>query len=254
MGLKNNIFLNRQQLSEALANPSAWMLIAVNLGLILAVIVWKWSIFDIIFLYWVENLLIGAINVLKMLFCSPDLDALSGGASEADILEAAAEAGHSKVHVSKLLKWAPVVANWGAKLFLIPFFIVHYGMFCYGHGVFVFSLFSDGALSKGAADATEVLKLLTPDMRLAIGLLAASHLFSFLRNYLGAGEYRRTHPAALMMRPYGRIVVLHITIILGGMLAMSFGDPIGLLIVLMVLKTLVDLAMHQAERNKYEGI
>jgi len=34
----------------------------------------------------------------------------------------------------------------------------------------------------------------------------------------------------------------------------QLGDPIGMLIVMMVLKTLVDLAMHQAERNKYEGI
>jgi hypothetical protein len=254
MGMKNSIFLNRQQLVEALQNPSAWLLIAVNLGLILAVVVWKWSIFDIVFLYWVENLIIGVINVFKMLFSSPDMKALTGGASEAEVHEAAVQAGQSPERARKIVKFAPVVASWGAKIFFIPFFIIHYGMFCYGHGVFVFSLFSDGTLSSGAKDATEALKLLTPAMLLAIGLLAASHLFSFLSNFLIGGEYKRTNPAALMMRPYGRIVVLHITIILGGMLAMAFGDPIGLLIVLIVLKTGVDLAMHQAERNKYEGI
>ena len=254
MGLKNTIFLNRQQLAEALQNPSSWTLIAVNLGLILGVLVWQWSIFDIVFLYWVENLVIGAINVLKMLFSRPDIKALTGGASAAQVHEAAVQAGQSPQSASKIIKWVPIVASWGAKLFFIPFFILHYGMFCYGHGVFVFSLFSGGVLSSGATDATEALKLLTPQMLLAIGLLTASHLFSFLRNFLVGGEYRQTSPAALMMRPYGRIVVLHITIILGGMLTMAFGDPIGLLIVLMVLKTGVDLAMHQAERNKYEGI
>lgn len=254
MGLKNNIFLNRQQLATALENPSSWTLIAVNLGLILAVVIWKWSIFDIVFLYWVENLIIGAINVLKMLFCSPTLASLTKGASPEEIEQAAHQAGISKQHVNKFARWAPIIANWGAKLFLIPFFIIHYGMFCYGHGVFVFSLFSDDTLSTGKADFSAAQAMLTPDMRLAIGLLAASHLYSLLRNYMGAGEYKHTNPAALMMRPYGRIVVLHITIIFGGILAMAFGDPMGLLIVLMGLKTIVDLAMHQAERNKYQGI
>lgn len=254
MGLKNNIFLSREQLSVTLKNPSSWTLIAVNLGLILAVVVWKWSIFDIVFLYWVENLIVGVINVLKMLFCRPHLAAIIKGASEEDISSAIEQVGISKQHTEKFTKWGPIIANWTAKLFLIPFFIVHYGMFCYGHGVFVFSLFSVDKLSSGKVDLQAALSLLTPDMRLAIGLLAASHLYSFLRNYIGAGEYQRTNPGALMIRPYGRIVVLHITIILGGMLTMAFGNPLGLLVILMVLKTSVDLAMHQAERNKYQSI
>ena len=53
----------------------------------------------------------------------------------------------------------------------------------------------------------------------------------------------------LMMRPYGRIIVLHITIILGAFLTMALGDPLWLLVVLVVLKSLVDLAMHGQERN-----
>lgn len=254
MGLKNSIFLDRQQLQQALTRPSAWMLIAVNLALIFAVITWQWNVFDIVFLYWVENLVIGAINVLKMLFCYPDINAMAGGADKNILRETAMQKGYSEERTTKIMKWAPIVLNLGAKLFFIPFFIIHYGMFCYGHGVFVFALFSDGSLNTGAKDATEALKMLTPHMRLAIGLLAASHLFSFLRNFIGANEYKHTNPVALMMRPYGRIVVLHLTILLGGMLAMVFGDPIGLLIVLILFKTLVDLAMHQAERNKYEGI
>ena len=146
MGLKNNIFLNHEQLSVALKNPSSWTLIAVNLGLILAVVVWKWSIFDIVFLYWVENLIVGAINVLKMLFCSPNLASITNGASSEEIAALTEQAGISKQLTNTFTKWAPIRASWGAKLFLIPFFIVHYGMFCYGHGVFVFSLFSDNTL------------------------------------------------------------------------------------------------------------
>ena len=254
MGLKSNIFLNRKQLFTALHNPSSWTLIAVNLGLIIAVVFWKWNIFEIVFLYWVENLIIGAINVIKMLTCSPDMSSLTQNARPEQINQAATQAGISEQRVSKMTRLMPIIVNWCAKLIFIPFFIIHYGMFCYGHGVFVFALFSDGELTTGKADWATAQTLLTPEMQLAIGLLAASHLFSFIRNFIGKGEYQHTNPAALMMRPYGRIIVLHITIIVGGMLTMALGDPMGLLVIRVILKTFFDLAMHQSERNKYNPI
>ena len=40
----------------------------------------------------------------------------------------------------------------------------------------------------------------------------------------------------------------------GGFLTMAFDSPLGLLIILMLLKTSVDLAMHQSEREKFQGI
>ena len=64
------------------------------------------------------------------------------------------------------------------------------------------------------------------------------------------GEYRRTHASTLMTRPYGRIIALHITIIFGAMLTMILGSPLGLLIVLVIMKTGADLALHQVERQK----
>jgi hypothetical protein len=217
MGLKNQLFLSRDGLAEAFQRPSSWVLVGVNIGLIVAVVEWNWSVFDIVFLYWVENLVIGGINVLKM--------AVASGKSPQQ--------------------------GTAIKLFLIPFFIIHYGMFCYGHGVFVFSMFGDldpTQVSRGPVDA---LTLLSGSMLLAVALLAASHIFSFLGNFIARGEYQKTQAAELMMRPYGRIVALHITIIIGAFLTTAFGNPLGLLVVLMVLKTLVDLAMHQSEREKY---
>ena len=232
-------------LREALERPSSWVLIAVNLGLIAGVIAWDWSVFDIIFLYWVENLVIGAINVLKMATAKPDQQALT---SLVDAMKGRAtpeQASQLKEKIS-----ASPLANMGAaiKLFLIPFFIIHYGMFCYGHGIFIFSMFRDS----NHGDITTGWDLLNGYMLFAISLLAASHLFSFLRNFIAGGEYKRTHPATLMMRPYGRIVALHITIIFGGFLTMAFDSPTGLLIILMLMKTSVDLVMHQSERLKFK--
>ena len=217
MGMKNQLFLSKEGLAEAFQRPSSWVLVGVNIGLIVAVVAWNWSVFDIVFLYWVENLVIGGINVLKM--------SVASGISPQQ--------------------------GTAIKLFLIPFFIIHYGMFCYGHGVFLFSMFGDldpNQISRGPVDA---LTFLSGSMLLAVALLAASHIFSFFGNFIARGEYQKTQAAELMMRPYGRIVALHITIIIGAFLTTAFGNPLGLLVVLMVLKTLVDLAMHQSEREKY---
>jgi len=247
MGLRGGHFISKQGLKEALQRPSSWVLIAVNLGLIAGVIAWDWRVFDIIFLYWVENLVIGAINVLKMITANPDQQSLT---SLVDAMKGRAtpeQASQLKEKISAI----PLASMSAAiKLFLIPFFIIHYGMFCYGHGIFIFSMFRDS----GSGDLSSGWDLLSGGMLFAISLLAASHLFSFFRNFIAAGEYRHTHPATLMMRPYGRIVALHITIIFGGFLTMAFGSPVGLLIILMVLKTSVDLAMHQSEREKFQSI
>ena len=223
---------------EGWNRPSGKILVAVNLGLILGVVYLDWDVFDIVFLYWAENLVIGVINVMKMITANPD--PLSG-----------LETPDGKPIGEKLPRqYGTAAIGWGVKLFLIPFFIVHYGGFCFGHGVFVFALFDRGNEFDGDLWSA-VPELLVGGLGLSLALLAISHLASFFLNYLGRGEYRRTSAAALMMRPYGRIVALHITIIIGGFLAMAMGDHLLILLVLVVLKTFVDLAMHGRERQKY---
>jgi hypothetical protein len=54
-----------------------------------------------------------------------------------------------------------------------------------------------------------------------------------------------------MGQPYGRVVVLHVTIIAGGFLIGSFGSPIFALIMLLVLKTVIDIQAHLREHKKY---
>jgi len=87
----------------------------------------------------------------------------------------------------------------------------------------------------------------------AIFGLAVSHGISFVHNFLMNGEYRRTSPPLLMFQPYGRIVVLHITIIIGGGLMMLLGSPTIGLLILVLLKTGLDLAAHLRERKKFSG-
>jgi uncharacterized protein DUF6498 len=78
----------------------------------------------------------------------------------------------------------------------------------------------------------------------------ASHGFSFFHNYLAGGEYRRVSLPRLMAQPYGRVVVLHLAILGGGFLVMALHSAVGALVLLIVVKTAIDLGAHLAERCK----
>jgi hypothetical protein len=53
-----------------------------------------------------------------------------------------------------------------------------------------------------------------------------------------------------MFAPYGRLVVLHITIIFGGIAISTTGAPVAAIAILVVLKTILDLGFHLAEHRK----
>jgi hypothetical protein len=86
----------------------------------------------------------------------------------------------------------------------------------------------------------------------AVGL-TASHGVSFLVNYVGGPEYERTNPMSQMLAPYARVFVLHFTIVLGAVVIGVLGSPIGLLLILVVVKTLIDLGLHLREHLRLSG-
>jgi O-antigen/teichoic acid export membrane protein len=138
----------------------------------------------------------------------------------------------------------------GLKFVLIPFFILHYGMFCYGHLMVITGLFG----AERAADHGSFFSIAEswePVFWLAVAAIFLSHLLSFVLNFVGAGEYRRTSLPQLMRRPYGRIVALHLAVIFGAALTMWLGSPVYLLVALVVIKITIDLKLHGLERQKF---
>jgi len=130
----------------------------------------------------------------------------------------------------------------GNKIFITPFFAFHYGMFCFGHGAFISEIFDarpmfDSLLSGGPLLWTSASFLF-------------SHLVSMLINFYGKREYEGRQVGTQMAIPYGRIVVLHIVILIGGFLVQLVGAPIIALLLLVVLKTGIDLAAHRLEHAK----
>lgn len=129
-----------------------------------------------------------------------------------------------------------------AALFLVPFFIVHAGIFMLVHLVFLLVLFVD------VPDAGWGVWL--ADLGIGLAALVLSHAFSFWANFRRRRE-SYAKPQDVMTAFYGRIVVMHLTIIFGGWLVMLLGQPAWALVLLIVLKTGADAAAHLRERRKH---
>jgi len=193
---------------------SALALVVANLVPLFGVLGLGWNAAAIVVFYWAENLIVGFFNILRMRRAQGPLGSIRMTLNDRPVTEASRSA-------------------------LIVFFIVHYGMFTLGHGVFVLVFF--GMKSEGALRG----------LGQALLFLAASHWISYKRNFLGQGEYRKVSFAALFWQPYKRIFIMHLTIILGGVWAQEKGSPIPALVVMIVLKTLIDLVSHLAEHRKF---
>lgn len=199
--------------------PSVLGLILANLLPLYGVIFLQWHVFTILFLFWLENVIIGFYNVLKMLLAQPEN-----------------------------------TPAWLAKLFLVPFFTFHYGFFTLIHGLFVILLFGGNFFSTSGLPAPELVLSIIIEQKIVYAFLALflSHGLSFLYNYLGKGEYTQANLQGLMAAPYSRIVVLHLVIILGGFIVMSLKSPLSGLILLIVLKIYTDMRSHLKEHRKYK--
>ena len=53
----------------------------------------------------------------------------------------------------------------------------------------------------------------------------------------------------LMSAPYKRIIVLHLAILFGGWGVLALGSPLPVLVILVVLKTALDLKLHLKEHG-----
>lgn len=201
--------------------PSVAVLILVNLISVWGVVVLGWKVFPLLLLFWAENVIIGVLNVLRILLAKPD---------------------NAKM--------------WVAKLFCIPFFCMHYGMFTFVHGIFVVGIFGDGFQGSTEFPGPHTFARLIRDLGLSSAVLALflSHAFSFVYNYLYRGEFKRVDPPMLMDQPYDRVVILHLAILGGGFLVMKLNSPLAGLLLLTILKTWFDVRTHLREHRRLQNL
>jgi len=204
-------------------------LVAVNLIPLAGVLFLGWEAAMILLLYWSENLIIGALNVIKMILVRPES---RGG--------------------------------WAGKLFMVPFFCIHFGGFCAAHGLFLLMLLGLGgeeAMNPSSGGGTAwpgpliFVQLLVGVIRHAWSVrpagstwpllaLAVSHGISFVQNYLGKREFATQTLEKQMGAPYGRIAILQVAILAGAAPILAMHSPVPMLAALVVLKIVVDIGLH----------
>jgi len=195
-----------------LNDPSLWGVIIGNLISMVLAFTQGWPLAQIMWIYWGQSVIIGVMNVLRMLslkeFSTEGLK--SNGQSVPETME--------------------------AKRGIAMFFAFHYGFFHLGYAVF---LWQEQPLS--AVNMSEAILMI-----LALSVFVGSHSFSFMHNF--AADFRQQKPnlGTLMFYPYLRIIPMHLAIIFGGMV-----EGIGMLI-FMGLKTLADGGTHMVEHYLFQ--
>jgi hypothetical protein len=187
--------------------PAEVLLVLANLLPVAGVLLFAWDLGSVLLLYWAESGVIAAFNALKMIRV--------GG---------------------------------GRAAFLVPFFLVHYGIFMLVHGAFLLLFLSWGPGGGGAdLDPRRVAAGLGEGWGFALLALGASHGASFVLNFLGRREWEGRTIERQMLEPYGRILVMHLVLLLGAVPAVLLGAPWPLLVLLVAFKIVADLRAHRAE-------
>lgn len=188
-----------------------------NIVPLLGVLLGYWNAFDIIFLYWFENIIIGLFAVARMTI-RPNS--------------------------------APLTV--AGSLFSAAFFCLHYGFFTYGHGIFVTNFFEEHLVQNSVGlnhDFTGVVSYMLSQhpVQLAILAMIIAHLTEFIIAYKNKTI---DTVSAEMTKPYKRIIVLHIAIILGGFVALKFGHTVSVAVIMIGLKVYFDLKPPISNKNK----
>jgi hypothetical protein len=202
-------------------------LLLANLGTIWLFVWQNGSIMQVLWSYWLQSVIIGAVHVFRIASLPLDGITLNGKTISAQD--------------------SPAIKN-TARVFLAGFFIVHYGMFHVGYMIFliVFST-QDVPFMMNGAETTLSLNEhgVAPGIVLLSGAaFAVHHILSFIGERQAWLEHPKSapHMMTVLFRPYSRILPMHLIIILGPVIAMAL-DTNAVFIAFMILKTLADLAL-----------
>jgi hypothetical protein len=191
------------------------LLIVANLLPLAGVFLWDWDVFFLLLIFWCENVIIGLFGIARLIVAANN-DTLREG------------------------------------LFLPLFFLVHYGGFMFGHFMVLFGMYSSQIDELGTrAQPADYYRLVLEHLNwVAVVALFISHGWSFVENFMGRSEHERLSPMKAMALPYKRMVITHVALILGGFFLIRSGQPLGGLVVLVLLKIALDVTFHRREHKQ----
>jgi hypothetical protein len=206
-------------LTSALQTAEGWWSLAANAIPVIGVLAFGWQALPLLIFYWIENVLIGVFNVPKIV-------------------------------IAGVTKGAPL--SW-LSLVLAPFFVCHYGLFCFVHGIFIFAVFAmTGLLASGIEPSVDTFDVgarliamlrADSDLRWSVVALLAILMFRFVVLWVGRSEWRNTDPMRQMFEPYSRIIVLHFTIMVMTIPILLISQPVIAVLFLALFKTALELGL-----------
>lgn len=191
--------------------PTVIALIAANLIPLYGVVHWRWDLFALMTAYWMETGIIGFYTAVRM----------------------------------------AIVGRWSAA-FRLPFFCVHFGIFMGGHLLILRELFADAAVQQAQSFGEAMARIvLGSGLWVAFIAMLVSHGISFYINFLkprrsggGSADPQSRNLDMIMMAPYGRVIVMHLTILFGAALVQVFQTKTAAFVLLVALKIATDVAAH----------
>jgi len=177
---------------------------------------WDWK--QILILFWLENITVGLMAIVAMARTN---DALAGTVT--------------------LNKDSGMRLNGAvAKVTGITFFVLHYGMFTFIDGIFVFALTSGVLMTLNLSHAE-----LPAGILVVLGMWATASVVKITVAFIQPAP---TNPIEQQMfNPYKRIIPLHIAIVLGAFAMILLGLPSIAVIVLIVIKLIFDIKNYRSE-------
>ena len=163
-----------------------------------------WDAAQILILYWVENVVLGVLTLPRLI---------------------------------------ATAKSFAEGAFLVPFFIVHYGLFCFGHLTFALLIVADFGDEAGGLYGGLFRMLREPSFLWAVAAVVALNLFAQIREWWQPGKWRTSDAKIEMFKPYGRIFVLHLTVLFGSAVVMMLGGPVAAILILCLLKALLELRL-----------
>lgn len=209
-------------------NRSCRALLLANLVPLVGVLFFHWDVFSLLLSYWMENVVIGFYNILKMPRAEGKVFVNGHKIVFPD------KPGATPMSPDELKK---------IKSVMIPFFFFHYGIFMLGHAVFIVDILP--ALAGSPADISALVSTaFLPMIATVLGLLV-SHGISYYDNFVGREEYKQINVVAQAFAPYKRLFVMHISVIAGSILLVFTHYTPAVLVVLIFLKVLIDYKFHK---------
>jgi hypothetical protein len=211
-------------------------LILANLVVALLTLRQEWGYYETMLIYWMEVVVLGSFNVLRLLVVGVFGDEPLG-------------------------RWAARWVDLGTRLnrFLfttmgVGFFVVKFGGFALVIGLFVLLLPAlltpEGG--NGGVSVHQALGAAGPALLIGATALAISHAVSFIRDFLVGREYQRLTIIGLVFWPYARMVLVAVVLLVGIAVAGSvpgLGRETGFAVVMVLLKLGADVASYLAEHR-----